>query len=163
MPKTLGHLSRRTVNSILLKEMKLRSSVSATKPFLTEAQRERRLAWAVSHRFWGRSRWRRYLFADETYFNTKTETGGRLVRREPGSSRHDPRYTRTEFKHPEKLMAWCGITAEGEGVLHFLPPNPMIGARYATALEESGAVRMMRKSKLLLYHDMATPHSCDCR
>ena len=147
------------MNSILLKQMKLRASFSAIKPFLTQAQRERRLAWAVSHRFWGRSRWRRYLFADETYFKTKTETGGRLVRREPGSSRHDPRYTRTKFKHPEKLMAWCGITAEGERVLHFLPPNAMMtGARYAKALEESGAVRMMRKSNLLLYHDNATPH-----
>ena len=34
----------------------------------------------------------------------------------------------------------------------------MTGARYARALEESGAVRMMRKLNLLLYHDMATPH-----
>ena len=115
----------------------MRSSVAAIKPFLTEAQRERRLAWAVHIASGGGLRWRRYLFADETYFNTKTETGGRLVRREPGSSRHDPRYTRTEFKHPEKLMAWCGITADGERVLHFLPPNAMMtGARYATALEE---------------------------
>ena len=153
-PKPLGHLSRRTITTILKEELGRRSSVAATKPFLTDAQRERRLAWAVSHRFWGRSRWSRYLYADETYFNTKTETGGRRVRREPGSSRHDPRYTRTEFKHPQKLMAWCG-----ERVLHFLPPNAMMtGARYATALEESGALRMMRKSNLLLYHDKATPH-----
>ena len=103
LPQTLGHLSRKTVNNILLKELNLRSSVAAKKPFLTKFQRERRLKWAGGHRFWGRTRWRSYLFGDETYFCTKSKTGGRLVRRPPGSSRFDPRY---KHKH-HKTISCC--------------------------------------------------------
>ena len=39
LPQTLGHLSRKTVNNILLKELNLRSSVAAKKPFLTKSYR----------------------------------------------------------------------------------------------------------------------------
>ena len=51
MLKTLGHLSRRTLNTILKEELKKKSSVAAIKPFLTESQRERKLAFPLGHRY----------------------------------------------------------------------------------------------------------------
>ena len=162
MPKTLGHLSRRVVNTILMQEIG-KCSVSATKPFLSDSQRERKLKWAIGHRFWGNSRWRRYFFADETYFCTKNQTGGRLVRREKGSSRFDPRYTQNPYNHPQKLMAWCGISSEGHRILHFLGENEtMTSARYVSTLKNSGALEMMKKAGLRLYHDKATVHRAGC-
>ena len=135
MPKTLGHLSRSTLNTTLKEELKRKSFVAAIKPFLTESQRERKLAFVLGLRYWGNSLWKRYLYADETNFHTKNETSGRRVRREEGSSRFDPRYTVTEYKQPEKLMAWYGIVADGQRVLHFLGPNETLtSVRYASTL-----------------------------
>ena len=133
LPKTAGHLSRRTINTIVKEELGRRSGVAALKPFLTTKMKENRLAWAAGHRYWGVTRWGRYLYGDETYFMTKNQTGGRRVRREEGSSRYDPRYTRTKYKRPEKLMAWAAISASGRRVLHFLPPHTtMTGSRFGT-------------------------------
>ena len=158
-PKTLGHLSRRTLNTIIKEDLGRRSSVAAIKPFLTDSMRENRLAWATGHRYWGRRRWGRYLYGDEKNFWTKNDTGGRRVRRPVGSSRADPKYTRTPYKHPQKLMAWCAISASGRRVIHFLGENEtMTSARYASTLEKSGAVNLMMEDGLLLYHDKATPH-----
>ena len=70
MLKTLGYLSRRTVNTIL-RDLIGKCSVSANKPFLIASQREKKLAWALGHWFWGKSRWSSYFFADETYFCIK--------------------------------------------------------------------------------------------
>ena len=123
LPKTTGHLSRRTINHIITEELGRRSGVAAVKPFLTNRMREARLAWAEGHRYWGPSRWSRYLYGDEAYFETKNETGGRRVRRPPGASRYDPKYTRTPYKRPQQLMVWAGITASGRRILHFLPHN----------------------------------------
>ena len=85
------------------------------------------------------------------------------MRREKGSSRYDPRYTQTPYNHPQKLMAWCGISSEGHRILHFLGENEiMTSARYAATLKNSGALEMLKKSGLRLYHDKATVHRAGC-
>ena len=133
LPKTAGHLSRRTINNIVREELGRRSGVAAVKPFLTNSMREDRLAWAAGHRYWGPTRWGRYLYGDESYFMTKNETGGRRVRRPEGSSRFDPKYTKTEFKWPQQLMVWACISASGRRLLHFCPPNTtMTASRFGT-------------------------------
>ena len=133
LPKTAGHLSRRTINNIVREDLGLRSGVAAVKPFLTHTMREERLAWAAGHRYWGTSRWGRYLYGDESYFMTKNQTGGRRVRRPEGSSRFDPKFTKTNFKKPQQLMVWACISATGRRLLHFLPPNTtMTASRFGT-------------------------------
>ena len=59
-------------------------------------------------------------------------------------------------------MAWAAISADGERILHFLGPNEtMTAARYEQTLVESGAVELMRKSGLKLYHDGARVHTAN--
>jgi len=57
--------------------------------------------------------------------------------------RADPKYTRTPYKHPQKLMAWCAISASGKRVIHFVGENKtMTSAWYVSTLEKSGTVNL---------------------
>ena len=111
------------------------------------------------HRYWERGRWRRYLFGDEKLFYTKSGTGSRNVRRPQGSSRYDPQYLRTDYKNPEKLMVWAGISASGRRVIHFLNNNQMMTADlYCETLVKFGAVELLKEDNLILFHDRASVH-----
>ena len=66
---TSGHLSRKTINTIIKEDLGRRIIVSAIKPFLTNSMRENcRLGWATGYRYWGKARWGHYLYADKVNF-----------------------------------------------------------------------------------------------
>ena len=46
----------------------------------------------------------------------------RLIRRPQGTPRHDPKFCRSKYKKPRKIMALAGISASGSRFLTFLPP-----------------------------------------
>ena len=75
--------------------------------------------------------------------------------REQGSIRYHPEYMQSPYKHPEKVVAWCGTSAGGQRILHILGPNEaMTAARFVLTLEKPEVVK---KSMLLpYYHDKAT-------
>ena len=92
--------------------MNLRSCVKAEKPFLTDQKKSERLTFVRSHYRWSKSKWGKFLFADEKFFWTKNETGGRLVRRLVGA-RYDPKFTRKDFKKNRRssvLSPLCGVS-----------------------------------------------------
>ena len=82
------------------------------------------------------------------------------MRRPEGSSRYDPQYVRTDYKNPEKLMVWAGISASGRRrVIHFLDNNQMMTADlYCKTLVKSGAVELLKEDDLILFHDRASVH-----
>ena len=45
------------------------------------------------------------MWIDEVKFETKAETGGRLVRRPVGASRSDPLFTRRVWRRPQSIIA----------------------------------------------------------
>ena len=102
-PKEIGHLARRTVSNIVRRDLNMRACVKAKKPYLTKEKKTERVTFARGHRFWSKSKWGNFLFADEKFFWTKADTGGRLVRR-PVGTRYEPKYTKQDFKKPEKIM-----------------------------------------------------------
>ncbi|KAG1441563.1 hypothetical protein G6F55_013219 [Rhizopus delemar] len=50
----------------LLKSMNFRAKIKAKKPLLNKQHKERRLAWAIAHKFWTTDDWRRMVLSDET-------------------------------------------------------------------------------------------------
>ena len=62
------------VRTILLKNG-LRSCKPKKKPFLTEPQRKRRLAWAKIHHHWTVEQWSKVIFIDESNFTTQNHCG----------------------------------------------------------------------------------------
>ena len=100
------------------------------------------------------------IYADETNFWTKNDTGGRKVWRAVGST---PSTAGPLKKRPQKLMAWARISASSKRVLHFLSENEtMTASRYASTLEKSGAGNLLKEISLVLYHDMACHTAPSC-
>ena len=74
-------------------------------------------------------------------------------------TRFDPKYTKTEFKKPQKLMFWAGITSSGRRISRFLDQNEMMNSvNFVKVLKKARAPAMLRKNKLTLLQDRATPH-----
>ena len=49
-----------------LKEFELESHLAATKPLLTNAHKQKRLAWCEARRNWGYEKWASVIFSDES-------------------------------------------------------------------------------------------------
>ena len=144
-PKQLGHLSRRTVSNILREDLDLKSCVKAEKPYLTDQKKSERLSFARSHEKWSKSKWGNFLFADEKFFWTKNSTSGRRVRR-PVGRRYDPKFTKKEFKKPQKIMFWAGIASNGRRISRFLDINEKMNSNsYIKVLRKAGAPSMLRE------------------
>ena len=57
----LRDVSQSNIRRVISKELKIPSRRAAKKPFLTEAQKIRRLDWANKHRGWSRAKWAKVL------------------------------------------------------------------------------------------------------
>ena len=63
----LNAVSKMTVCRILKGKLGLGSGVAVKKPFLTAAQRERRVRWAQAHKNWSKRRWNKVLWLDKSH------------------------------------------------------------------------------------------------
>jgi hypothetical protein len=78
----------------------------AVKPLLTQATKDKRLAFCKSFRNWTMEQWNKVMFSDESYFKLSFANSRGLCRRSSGSGWCDHRFTKKTVKHPPKLMAW---------------------------------------------------------
>ena len=125
----LMKVSKETIRRVIAKELGIPSRMTATKPHLTEAQRERRLDWAQRKRTWTQRKWRKILWTDETHIELwRHARGGLRVRRSSSVSRYDPRFIRRSVKHPPKLMIWAAIGNGKVGSIYFVAPNEKMNA-----------------------------------
>ena len=158
-PKELGKLSRRTVSRIARVELGLKSCVRAKKPYLTDAKKLDRRNFAAKHQKWSRTKWGQYLFADEAFFWTKHQACGNKVRR-PEGMRYDPKYTEAKYKKPQKLLFWAGITRSGKRISGFLDDGAQMNSEnFVKLLKKSRVPAFLKKNKLKLLQDRATPHT----
>ena len=157
MPRLLRNISGRTVRRLLDVELDRPARVSAEKPRLTEAMKERRLEWAKRHLRRRKRTWERALFVDEVMFEARGAGGcWRLVRRRRGASRYEEKYCRKKFKRPSKVMALGGITSSGSRFLSFLPTNKM--EEYTKMLRKAPS-RIAKKRNLMIMHDASKVHT----
>merc|ERR1712055_1225216 len=91
-----------------LREMHLGGRRSATKTFLTDKAKERRLNFANEHKD---TDWKRVMFTDEVKIETSAH-GMTWVRR-PANCRYDDRYIREVNRQGRcRIMVWGAITHE---------------------------------------------------
>ena len=125
----LMKVHKRTIRRVISKELGIPSRMAATKPHLTEAQRERRLDWAQRKRAWTLRRWSKILWTDETHIELwRHGLCGLRFRRSSSVSRYDPRFIRRSVKHPPKLMIWAAIGNGKVVSIHFVAPNEKMNA-----------------------------------
>jgi transposase len=101
----------------------LRAYVRRTKPFLTEAHKQKRLEWAEAHADWSADDWKAVVFSDESKFNIFGSDGRSWCWRRQGEE-FDERYTKKVVKHGGgHVMVWGCITAEGLGRISRIDGN----------------------------------------
>ena len=158
--KTLRHLSARTIRRIMVKDLGRPATVAPRKPFLTDQNKIDRVGWCKTKVRRPKRSWSQVLFVDEVMFSTKAGTGGRLVRRPPGASRTDPKYTQKSLHHPAKVMALCGICGtSGTRFIHFLRPGQKMNSKRYTEVLSKHALGPMRTNSLTLLHDRSRVHT----
>ena len=166
----LRDITTRHVNTVLSKELGLKSFVAPKKPMLTPDQVEFRDDWGHDLRGWGKKRWNGVLFSDETHIEIWRDTyRTRRVRRSSEDDRFDPKFIRKTVKHPLKLMVW-GCFGNGKlGDLVIVPDKDEAGKNrsqkrcnqytYRDILEEHLRPSMEATSTKIFVQDNATCHT----
>ena len=133
----LKDVSIRTIQRILQKDLQLPCRRAAKKPLLTKAMMKKRMLFCKQYLHWTSADWRQVMFSDESTFRL-VRGGSRLVRRPPGASRYDSKYTVKTVKHPDSVMVWGAFSGNyGRGGLYFLPKNvTMKGSNYLEVLDQ---------------------------
>ena len=110
-------ISRRTVSRRLVDDFGLKAYKPASKPRLTQARKNKRLAFVKKHATWTKQQWSKVLFSDESTVQEFT-TRKRYVRRPIGKRFHE-KYTIQTMKHPPSVMIWGGLPINGTIGLFF--------------------------------------------
>lgn len=90
--------------------------VARSKPFLTEANKERRLQWALDHENWSVQDWLRVIWTDEAAFYVGGFRGRVWVTRNIHEEFHDQCLV-PKFQRLLHVMVWGGICADRVGPL----------------------------------------------
>ena len=153
----LNAVSKMTVCRILKGKLGLGSGVAVKKPFLTAAQRERRVRWAQAHKNWSKRRWNQVLWSDESHIELWAGGFSGRVWRRKGESRYLQKLIRPSVKQPKKLMAW-GCFGNGElGKLIVLPYNTrMDTALYINVLRKALQPSLCQTGTEIFMQDGAT-------
>jgi transposase len=156
----LSHCSIRVIQHHCLRTLKLPSRKMAAKPLLTQAMKDKRVAFALKYRDWGVDEWKKVMFSDESHFILKPSR--RLTcRRSVGTDRFSPKFTRKTVKHPPKIMAWGCFSWKGRGSIEFLEKGEMMnGARYLRILDEKLEFFMGQHGTSHFLQDGAPCHKC---
>ena len=122
-------ITKRTICRIIQKELGIPSRIAAAKPFLTDAQKLRRLDWAKKHEPRSQTWWRKVLWSDETHIELwKGSRYCHNIRRSSTVSRYASGFIRRTQKHPAKLMIWGAFGNGKLGDLYFVEHNQKMNA-----------------------------------
>ena len=127
-----------SIRRAIREELGIPSRLAAKKPFLTDAQKERRLDWTLRKRNWSARKWAGVLWSDETHIELwQRFQCARRVRRPNTISRYDPNFVICTVKHPPKLMIWGAFGNSKLGRLYFVEHNAkMNAAMYKEVLQK---------------------------
>ena len=95
----------------------LKAHKPARKPRLTQAMKNKRLAFAKKYAAWTKQQWSKVSFSDESTVQQFT-TRERYFRRPIGKRFHE-KYTKETIKHPTSVMIWGGMSVNGTAGLFF--------------------------------------------
>lgn len=93
--------------------MGLKNCRACRKPFISEANRVKRLKWAKEHVGWTKEQWENVLWTDESPFVLRWKGNVRVWRRV--GERYHPECLQGTVKHDKKIMVWGCMTSKGTG------------------------------------------------
>lgn len=113
--------SRMTIDR-RLQQVGLYGRVARHKRNYSEAEIQKRLAFANKHKDWTNEQWSKVLFSDEKCFYGKGFCGRTWVRREIGEALN-PDYCVDKVAHPIKLNVWGCFCSQGVGYSYIFNDN----------------------------------------
>ena len=154
----LKNVSIRTIQQVILEELKIPSRLAAKKPHLTEPQKQRRLGWAERHRRWSRVKWAKVLWSDETHIEQWIGSNqSRRVRRSSSISRYDPNFILRTVKFPPKLMIWGSFGNGRLGDIYFVQHNEKMNAKMYTEVLQKHLNKSMAKTGCSVFMQDGAP------
>lgn len=96
-----------------MNEAGLKGCPACKKPFISDRNRMKRLAWAKEHVSWSTDDWSRVLYSDESPFVLRWK-GRVMVWRRP-NERYHPDCLQGTVKHDKKIMVWGCMSSKGVG------------------------------------------------
>ncbi|KAG1395399.1 hypothetical protein G6F60_010266 [Rhizopus arrhizus] len=119
----------------LQKSMDFRAKIKAKKPLLSKQHKERRSAWAKTHKVWTTDDWRRMVFSDETKVNVFGSDGCTNHWSRPDDVLQ-PRHLDLTVKGGQgSVMVWGCITYDGPGYACWIHDGTMKAVDYVNILE----------------------------
>jgi hypothetical protein len=112
----LGYVCPRTIARALSGYCGICSHWSKRKPFISAANKKKRLQWAKEHRHWTINEWRNIVWTDESPFVLRYQGPKRVLRRE--CERYNERFMLGTVKHDKKINLWGAFSYNGVGHLH---------------------------------------------
>ena len=126
--KNSQRVSKDTIHRYLRNTIGAKPYKRPSQPKLSEKQKEQRLQYCLSHKFWDEQDWKRVLFSDESSFELFHPTNRQNDRVWSQNARNiEPIQT---VKFPPKIMVWGMMSGTGISELHFLPPKQSVNAEY---------------------------------
>ena len=154
----LAHVSVRTIQRAILKDLELPSRKAAKKPFLSELHKSRRLDWAKRHQKWSRVQWSKVLWSDETHIELwNSNHMGHNVQRPSDVSRYHPSFVRCTVKFPPKLMIWGSFGNSRLGSLYFVAQNEKMNAEMYISVLRNHLKRSMKKTGCKIFMQDGAP------
>jgi transposase-like protein len=159
MAPMLDSVSVRTIQHRLQKDMHMPARKPVRKPFVTPKMRKSRLEFCRKHKDWTVEQWKSVLFSDESTFK-QFDCLPQVVRRPPGSSPLDPKFTAKTVKHSPGVMAWGCFSYRGRGGLSFLEKGKKMNSdEYIKILDEKVIDSMRRHNCTTFQQDKAPCHT----
>lgn len=124
-PRTI----RRRINDC----SELRCCWQTKKPFVSEANRIRRVAWCREHLKWTQEQWAKVLWSDESPFVYRFAQRRRVWR--TNDEKYSAVTTKATVKHDKKINVWGCFARHGVGRLHLID-GIMLKEQYAGIVED---------------------------
>lgn len=115
----LPDVCENTIRSRIKESGEFTSQWAARKPFISEANRAKRVEWCREHQHWTKEQWRRVMWTDESPFTLRYWRSTRVWRME--GERYASNCTKGSLKHDVKINVWGAFCAHGVGRLHLIP------------------------------------------
>jgi transposase len=120
----------RTVHTALKTRLGISSRIAAKKPFITAAQREKRLEWARDHVNWTMEDWKTVIWTDESSVEIGKESRTCTVWRREGEHYREECLVPTFKSGRKSIMVWGCISYGKRGPLVRMPSERRKGEDY---------------------------------
>jgi transposase len=121
------------------------SRIAVKKPFISDVNKAKRLAFALEHRNWTKERWRRVIWCDESTFEIgKNSRQVRVWRRV--DEKYLPGHLAPTFKSGRSsLMIWGAISGYGKSKLAFMDRGRRTAVDYVDMVYRGPLLEMMKR------------------